>query len=207
MTSTDDLFSGLPVAPRNPAMPTAWQATADNTVHRHYAEAPAKPKASLSVGGAADAVNAQVKLTEHKLDALRSMAREASVTADGLALAVEGMAEVLRGPGKELATAQQALIDLQRRNDALIEQCRSWKQRATTAEKQAKEALEQAQKSVQAPGLVIFHRKRTPGDSVRFLAAEVMKHAEGNIELAGIAVALRMVATDVDSLPQGDHAR
>jgi hypothetical protein len=38
---------------------------------------------------------------------------------------------------------------------------------------------------------------------VRHLAGEVMKHAEGNMELAGLAVALRMVAADVDSLPQG----
>ena len=99
--------------------------------------------------------------------------------------------------------AQQALIDLQRRNDRLVEQCRSWKQRAVAAEKQAEEALEQAQQAQETTDAVFFLRRRTPGDSVRYLAAEVMKHAEGNLELAGIAMALKMVAADVDSLPQG----
>ncbi|MEV5567991.1 hypothetical protein AB0L54_34825, partial [Streptomyces sp. NPDC052196] len=206
-----DLYDAIPktVAPfgARPSLPTAWQATADNTVQRNFAAEPPKPRATQNISVAADAVNAQVRLTEVKLDALRKMAQEASVTANGLSAAIDGMAQVLRDPSSELATANQALIDLQKRNDAIIRECESargrWKGRALAAEKQAEEALEQLQKQAETPKFVTFMGQHTPGDSVRHLAGEVMKHAADNIELAGIAVALGMVAADVDSSPRG----
>jgi len=166
----------------------AWQATADNRVTRHYT--------------GADAAD-QVKIGKYRINGLRNRLVGASASIDNILRGLDEMDAVLAGaPSEELATAQQALVDLQRRNDHLVEQCRSWKQRAVAAEKQAEEALEQAQKQVKTPH-VFFDRQGTPGDSVRYLAAEVMKHAEGNLELAGIAMALKMVAADVDSLPQG----
>jgi septal ring factor EnvC (AmiA/AmiB activator) len=180
--------------PRASGLPYAWQATADNRVTRHYA--PAAGPAAVNAGE-------QVRVVDHKLNTLKTLLGTSAKEVAELEKRVNTIVAAMRGPESELATANQALIDLQKRNDAVIAECGRWKKRALAAEKQAEEALEQAQKQAETPSAVFFIRRRTPGDSVRYLAGEVMKHAEGNLELAGLAQCLRMVAVDVDSLPQG----
>lgn len=186
--------------------PTAWQATADNTVERLYTEIPENPRPK-TLDSAAEAVNAQVKFTEQKLDALRSMAREASVTADSLFKAVDGMIEALRAPGTELAKALETIAELEKVNARIVEQAGQHKRRNRElkgAVDRAQGMIDELQKAAPPmPDSIFFLRKRTPGDSVRYLAGEVMKRAADNIELAGIAMALNMAAVDVDSLPQG----
>jgi hypothetical protein len=197
MSIDGELFEGIPktVAPRrgmvSMPLPAAWQATADNRVTRHYT--------------GTDAAE-QAKVGKQRINDLRTRLVATSATIDKILREVDEMDAVVAGaPSEELATAEQALIDLQNRNDNLIRECRRWKQRATTAEKQAEEALEKAQKQAEMPDAVHFLRGRTPGDSVRYLAGEAMKHAGGNLELAGVAIALKMVAADVDNLPQGQR--
>lgn len=203
---SDDMYAGIPstVAPRQPRvpepLPAAWQATADNKVTRHYTSTAAAE---------------QYRVGEQRIGDLRTRLVGTSAAIDKILRELDEMDRVLAGaPSKELAaaqqevaTAQQALVDLKKRNDNLIVQCRQWKKRATDAEaarERAEDMAEQLQRQQpQTPNAVYFIRKGTPGDSVRFLAGEVMKHAVNNLELAGTAMALNMVAADVDSLPQG----
>lgn len=188
-----DLYDAIPktVPPMQGVLPSAWQATANNGVARHYTGTAAVD---------------QAKIGKHRINGLRNRLVGASAAIDNMLKGLDEMDAVMAGaPSEELATAQQALIDLQKRNDGLIRECRRWKARAEAAEKQAEEALEQAQKQAETPEAVFFIRRRTPGDSVRYLAGEVMKHVGENMELAGVAMALKMVATDVDSLPQGSR--
>jgi septal ring factor EnvC (AmiA/AmiB activator) len=192
--SIDDMSFSLNHGTRTPGLPYAWQATADNRVTRHFA-----PRAATSAVNAGE----QVRVVDHKLQTLQRLMSTSRTEVDELESRIRNLVHDFRAPESELATANQALIDLQKRNDAIIKECGRWKARALAAEKQAEEALEQAQKQVETPNAVFFLRRRTPGDSVRYLASEVMKHAEGNLELAGLAMALKMVAADVDSLPQG----
>jgi hypothetical protein len=196
MSFEGELFSGIPsrVGAKTPPLPMAWQATFDNKVTRHYA--PAAGTAAVNAGE-------QVRVVDHKIRTLQTLLGTSRTALLDLEKRVGGIVTAMSGPESELATANQALLDLQKRNDAVIAECRRWKQRALTAEKQAEESLERAQNQAEEPEVVFFIRRRTPGDSVRYLAAEAMKHAEGNLELAGIAMALKMVAADVDSLPQG----
>jgi hypothetical protein len=208
MSFTDgELFAGIPAkavrtfptAPASTVLPAAWQATADNKVTRHYTDT-----------GAAE----QAKVGTQRINSLRRSLVAASATIDKLLKGADEMDAVMAGaPSEELAVAEQALIDLQKRNDGLIKQCQMWKRQALAHSKRkeeleaalerAQDMAEQLQKQPQTPSFVAFIRKGTPGDSVRYLSSEVMKHAEGNLDLAGIAIALRMLAVDVDSLPQG----
>lgn len=184
--------------PDIPGVPYGWQATADNSVTRHYTSTTA---ADLGLIG------------KYRIKGLRNRLVGASAAIDNILKGLDEMDAVMAGaPSEELATAQQALINLQKRNDNLIKQCRMWKARTEEAKRTAERheaALQRANNTVvekledAAPGDVFILRRRTPGDSVRYLAAEVMKHAEDNIELAGVAMALRMIAADVDNLPQG----
>jgi SMC interacting uncharacterized protein involved in chromosome segregation len=178
-------------------LPAAWEATANNQVTRHYT-----PKAGMTAEKAAE----QVRVVDHKVRTLSTLLGTSKTAVLELEKRVGEIAAAMRGPESELATANQALIDLQKRNDNLIKQCRMWKQRTEEAKQTAERyetELNRARQQAETPNFVTFIRQRTPGDSVRHLAGEVMKHAEGNMELAGLAVALRMVAADVDSLPQG----
>ncbi|MEU9405640.1 hypothetical protein AB0E08_08035 [Streptomyces sp. NPDC048281] len=196
--SYEDFYLGIPSTvserqgslPAVMGLPAAWQATADNLVTRHYAP-----------GAGASAVNAgdQVRIVDHKLQTLQKLMSTSRTEVDELENRLRVLVSDFRAPDSELATANQALLDLQKRNEKIIGECGRWKKRATDAEA----ALEEIQKNPETPNYVTFIRKGTPGDSVRYLAAEVMKHAEGNLDLAGLAVALRMTAADVDSLPQG----
>lgn len=189
---TLNLNEAFPGFTPRPATVEAWEATADNTVRRHYAD----PR-TIS----------QAKVGKQRINDLRSRLVDTSATIDKILKELDEMDAVVAGaPSEELATAQQALLDLQKRNDNLIKQCQSWKKRAADAEaglERASGIIEQVQKQAETPNFVTFVRRGTPGDSVRYLAGEVMKYAHDNIELAGIAVALRMVGADVDSLPQG----
>lgn len=213
MSYDDELFAGIPktVGPRRGMvslpLPSAWQATADNKVTRHYTSTAAAE---------------QAKIGKHRINGLRNRLVGASAAIDNILKGLDEMDAVMAGaPSEELATAEQALIDLQKRNDALIRECRRWKERSEEQRSNVSEALglgngapwaaiyERAaelfagEKQQETPSAVFFIRRRTPGDSVRYLAGEVMKHAEGNLELAGVAMALKMVAADVDDLPQG----
>jgi septal ring factor EnvC (AmiA/AmiB activator) len=191
-----DLYDSIPktVGPSRGILPAAWEATFDNRVTRHYA-----PRAHTSAVNAGE----QVRVVDHKLKTLQTLLGTSRAEVDELEKRLRDLVHDFRAPESELATANQALIDLQKRNDAVIAECGRWKKRALAAEKQAEEALEQAQKQAETPNVVTFIRRGTPGNSVRYLAAEVMKHAADNLELAGIAMALKMVAADVDSPQQG----
>jgi hypothetical protein len=202
MTISDELYFQIPgstkvasppMAPGVPTLPTAWEATADNGVTRHYT-----PEAGMT----AEKAGEQVRVVQ----TLKGLAATTRTEADELEKRIRDLVADFRAPESELATANQALIDLQKRNDQLIKQCRSWKQRVEEAKRTAEmyeTKWRESQKQPETPDSVIFLRKRTPGDSVRYLAAQVMKHAADNMDLAGVAVALGMVAADVDNLPQG----
>jgi septal ring factor EnvC (AmiA/AmiB activator) len=203
--SIDDTYAGIPstvsgrerALPASTSLPTAWQATADNKVTRHFSAA-----ATTAAHHASD----QTKVVDHRLAAMQSVLSASKEAVTELQKRVTETADALRAPDSELATAQQALLDLQKRNDQLIKQCRMWKRRTEEAKQTAEQyetALNAAREQRETPEVMFFIRRHTPGDSVRYLAGEVMKHAEGNMELAGLAVALKMVAADVDRLPQG----
>ncbi|QDN94881.1 hypothetical protein FNV58_00710 (plasmid) [Streptomyces sp. RLB1-9] len=216
--SIDDMSFNLDhgtSVPMTPGLPYAWQATADNSVTRHYT-----PKAGMT----AEKAGEQVRVVHHKLQTLQKLMGTSRTEADELEKRIRDLVADFRAPESELATANQALLDLQKRNDAVIAECRRWKERSEQQRytvsnalglgsgaswpaiyERAAELFEKTLATPETPNVVTFIRQRTPGDSVRHLAGEIMKHAgpDGNIELAGIAVALRMVAADVDSLPQG----
>jgi DNA repair ATPase RecN len=193
-----DLYDSIPnqVGSQIREAVTAWQATADNRVTRHYA-----PRAGASAVNAGE----QVRVVDHKLRTLQNLLGTSRKEVDELEKRIRDLVHDFRAPESELATANQALIDLQRRNDSVIKECRRWKERAKEAEAALKE-LQKAQPS-ETPvekGIVSFLR-RTPGDAIRYFAQEIMKHADDNAYLAGAAMGLRMVADDVDRLPQGER--
>lgn len=177
-------------------IPMAWQATADNTVDRQFASAADKT---------AYEDDAKFRRADAALKALQTHLGTSKTAIDELEQRVRDLCHDLHAPGSELATAQQALIDLKRRNDALIEQCRWWKRRAKDAEAKLEERDAEAKLvDLTRPVKTVSAFSHRPlGDTVRYLAGEVMKHAQDNLELAGIAMALKMVAADVDNLPQG----
>jgi hypothetical protein len=193
---------------------TAWEATADNRVTRHYA-----PRAGTSAVNAGE----QIRVVDHKLRTLQTLLGTSKTELDKLEGRLRDLVHDFRAPESELATANQALIDLQKRNDAIIKQCRAWKERLEQQRYSVSTALglgsgapwpeiyrraaalaSAVKKGTEAPVQedVPFLR-RTPGDAIRYFAAEIMKHAEDNPFVAGCAMGLRMVADDVDNLPQG----
>ena len=206
MSFSDELYFQIPgsvkktappMAPGVHTLPAAWEATADNGVTRHYTE---------KAGMTAERAGEQVRVVDHKLQTLQKLMGTSRTEVGELEKRIRDLVHDFHAPESELATANQALLDLQNRNDQLIKQCRSWKARTEEAKRTAEmweTKWRETQNQATTPDSVIFLRKRTPGDSVRYLAGEVMKHAADNMELAGVAVALRMVAADVDNLPQG----
>jgi chromosome segregation ATPase len=215
MSIDGELFASIPrtaesrggTLPASMGLPTAWEARADNLVTRHY---------TAKAGMTAEQAGEQVRVVDHKLRTLTSLLSTSKAQFDVLEGRVRDLVQDFRAPDSELATAHLALIDLQNRNDQLIKQCRSWKQRVEEAKQKAEtyetkwRESQQQVKGVQESfdnhrlaklrEMPLLARKGTPGDSVRYLADEVMKHAADSMELAGIAVALRMVAADIDGL-------
>jgi hypothetical protein len=183
-----------PKAARPPQMPVAWQATADNKVTRHYPD---------TAGTAAMGAGEQVRVVDHKVRTLQTLLGTSRTAILDLEKRVGEIVSAMSGPESELATANQALIDLQRRNDNVIKECRRWKERAQKAEAALKEVQENLPSETPVEKGIITFLRRTPGDAIRYFAQEIMKHADDNPYLAGTAMGLRMVADDVDRLPQG----
>ncbi|THA72443.1 hypothetical protein E6R60_26275 [Streptomyces sp. A0642] len=146
------------------SLPMAWQATADNQVDRQY------PSVRSS--------------DEEKLASVRERVRTARTVLNGLVTAVDEVSKVLQAPEAELATARQALIDLQRRNDALILEARRQKQRATEAEK-VQTRLVAGQKPVEA---------------LRYSKRKLLGLTNSDGEIGGIAMLIGMVADDLERL-------
>lgn len=194
MSFDGELFSSIPRQ-----VPPMQGVPADNRVARHYTGT-----------AAAD----QAKIGKYRINGLRNRLVGASAAIDNILKGLNEMDAVMAGaPSEELAAAQQALIDLQKRNDGLIRECRRWKGRAGEAEAKLAElkttkpeelvAREAVLDGAAEPVPAVAFLRRPPGDAIRYLAGEVMKHAEDNPFLAGAAMALGMVADDVDRLPQG----
>jgi hypothetical protein len=159
---------------------------------------PAPVAMPRSFSHAAAGVDEQVKHGRAKLDALRNQLKSFSDQLIDMDIAVARMTNSLHGPGSELADANEKIERLEARVAALIKEAQRQKRRAERAE------IQQPDIEKSKPGEVAFLR-RTPGDAIRYFATEVMKHGELDInaELMGAAMGLRMVADEVDRLPQG----
>ncbi|MFI0967039.1 hypothetical protein ACH4S8_37495 [Streptomyces sp. NPDC021080] len=155
-------------------------------------------RAAYSAAG----VNQAITGVDVSLTALRKSLREVTAQVAGLDLAVGRMTNGLHAPGNELADAKAKIEEQKKRIAGLIKEARRQSARADRAEERAK--ITPAEIEASKPGDVAFLR-RTPGDAIRYLASVVMVQAEAdvNAELMGAVMGLRMVADDVDRLPQG----
>ncbi|MFE0490181.1 hypothetical protein [Streptomyces griseoaurantiacus] len=176
----DDLYAGIPktVPPYGTplrAMPAAWEATFDNKVTRHYTQA---------AGTAAMNAGEQVRVVDYKLNELKELLGTSEEAVAELEKRVGDVVTAMRGPESELATAQQALVDLKKRNDRVIKECRRWKGLAQKAEK------------VQLQNRVIAGR--TPTEALRYIADKLLARPDSDGELGGMAKFLQMVAADLD---------
>ncbi|MFD8650714.1 hypothetical protein [Streptomyces mirabilis] len=147
---------------------------------------------------AAAGVNQEIVGAEAKLNDLSKAIRQTASSVMDLDISVARMTNSLRAPGSELADARDEIARLEKQNQALIKEAQRQKRRADRAE------IQQPEIEKSKPGEVAFLR-RTPGDAIRYFATEVMKHGEADTNpfLMGAAMGLRMVADDVDRLPQG----
>lgn len=213
--TTMSLFDDFTTDPHHASRPAtasyafAWEATPDVTVTRRHTEAVAPDDA---VSAAKDAV-AKV---QHRVDTLNRLFGASRRDIDALHDMLGDVNKALGAPKAELDMARLEIERLKRHNASIVKQAQEQSKRADAAERRADElgtALQRAKETAveklqaAATGDMFIIRRRTPGDSIRYFSSEVMKHAQDNLELAGIAMAMRMTAADIDDLPQGDHAR
>ncbi|PPS89508.1 hypothetical protein [Streptomyces sp. MH60] len=211
-----DLYDFIPASvppselpPSDDPLPVAWQATADNTVDRQYASA-----ADKTASEEAD----KLQTTKGALHALHTHLSASQRVLSELDPIVRDLILDLRAPANELAVARDGLAHLQRRNASLIKQCQMWKRRTEEAKTKAEQfeaklaelkttKPEDTVAAGTASHIPVVFTRRSPGDTIRYFSSEIMKHATDNLELAGLAIALRMTAAEIDNIPQGDHAR
>lgn len=164
---------------------------------------PAAPTATPTprhLAYAAAGVNQEIVSAEVKLNDLRKAIKQTSDAVMDLDISVARMTNGLHAPGGELADAKEKIEDLEKQVRGLIKEAQRQKKRADAAEAKLVDGTPEGTEVEQVSFL-----RRTPGDAIRYFAGEVMKHAEAdtNSFLAGAAMGLRMVADDVDRLPQG----
>ncbi|WP_428957804.1 hypothetical protein [Streptomyces sp. cg35] len=141
------------------------------------------------------AVHTQALLDQaaRRLAAIHSVLGQVATDVTELDRAVGYMTNSLFAPGTELAEARVQIEKLQREKQSVIAEARRQKNRADKAEAQLPEAE-------RTNGIVFL--RRTPGDAIRYFSNEIIKHADNHPFLVGSAMGLRMVADDVDGMPQ-----
>ncbi|MDQ1041429.1 hypothetical protein QFZ75_007931 [Streptomyces sp. V3I8] len=194
--SNDDMYLGTDIWTANPAaqparLPVPKVKSLLGAEDRHRL-------APRPVAYANASTTAAVAEVEAELNKLRTGLKGFSDKFVELDMTTTRMVAALRAPDGELAEARDTIAALEKRVGALIKEAQRQKRRAERAEITPEEI------EASKPGEVAFLR-RTPGDAIRYLAAEVMKHAEADVNafLMGAAMGLRMIADDVDRLPQG----
>lgn len=139
-------------------------------------------------------------------DALLDSVRIAETSSAALDAADKQLKELKRTADSQARELRSYREQGRRRQEAEQARLAAEQEQATAGFLSAYAAGEQKLDPVAKPPSAVFS-ERTQGSSIRYLALQVMKYADENIELAGIAMAMNMVAEDVDRLPQGDHAR
>lgn len=204
MTMSNDDFYRSPAILRGEHLPRpnpasigtgVWPLTVEPVAKVTPPSTPTPRHLAYAVAG----VNEEIVSAEVKLNDLRKAIKQTSSAVMDLDISVARMTNGLHAPGSELADAKEEIEQLKKRVNGLVKEAQRQKKRADAAEAKLPDAPET--KGVEQ----INFLRRTPGDAIRYFANEVMKHgeADANPFLMGSAMGLRMVADDVDRLPQG----